>query len=71
MVSNRLSFRRIKYNLKPSVRVPKTDWPPCGHLTGSYVKLLEAIEKLHICPESLAFAYPDQGRAFRSNGLSR
>ena len=59
MASTQFSFRRIEHNTKPRGQVTETYCPACGHLVAAspYMKLLEFVEKIHVCPESRAFAY--------------
>jgi hypothetical protein len=65
MASNR-SFRRIEHDLSPKAQVSETYCPACWHLNGPYLELSEVVEKVHVCPQSRAFAYPDSKRTVNS-----
>jgi hypothetical protein len=55
---NVIPFRRITRKLSRESHLTETYCPACGYLIAATprVELLELVEKMHICPQSRAFA---------------
>ena len=65
--NGQMSFQRIVHNPHPKLRITETYCPACGHLVAAspYLELLDFVERIHICPESMAFAHPPERRPLR------
>lgn len=66
--SNRKPFQRIARELNPKAHITETHCPACGHLIAITPRpeLLDLVENLHICPESLAFAFPNRSFSIKN-----
>jgi hypothetical protein len=54
------SFKRISHNPNPTLGLTETHCPACGNLIAAspHLEVLDFVERLHVCPEPRAFAYP-------------
>jgi hypothetical protein len=72
MATNQFSFLRIEHDLSPGGQVIETYCPACGALVAASpkAKLLDLVEEIHICLESMAFAHSSQERDIREQLLN-
>jgi hypothetical protein len=55
-----VSFQRVVHKLRPEAELLASYCPACGQLVAAspHVKLVQFVETIHECPQSLAFQPP-------------
>jgi hypothetical protein len=62
MATNQFSFVRIEHIMGPRALLIETYCPACGSMIAASPEamVLDFVEKLHVCPESMAFAHSSE-----------
>jgi hypothetical protein len=56
-----VSFQRVTHKLRPEAELHASYCPNCGQLVAAspHVDLLQFVETIHMCPQSIAFRCPE------------
>jgi len=58
--NRRVFFQRVTHKLRPKAELHASYCPACGQLVAAspHVDLLQLVETIHSCPQSIAFRSP-------------